>query len=70
MVTGDEIAEFMSPGEVVQVWSGDGFLEVAGTAMKSPISAGDKCALLPETAYRVVPSRPLILLRFAMKDFN
>ncbi len=70
VVTGVEGAEFMSPGEVVQVWSGDGFLEVAGTAMRSPISAGDKCALLPETAYRVVPSRPLILLRFAMKDFN
>lgn len=61
--------EWESTGELVQVWSGDGIVEVTGTAMKARLGPGDKCALLPGVRYRVVSSGPaMTMLKFAMID--
>jgi hypothetical protein len=58
--------EWESTGELVQVWSGLGTIEVAGTTMK----AGDKSSLLQGVRYRIIPLGPkIIMLKFRMIDF-
>ncbi len=69
VVAAGQGVEWESTGELIQVWSGDGMIEVVGTAMKALIGPGDKCALLPGVRYRIVSSGPgITTLNFAMID--
>ncbi len=70
VVAGGKGIEWNSTGELVQVWSGDGVMEVTGTTMKVRLGPGDKCALLPGVCYRIVPSgNSMTVLKFSMIDF-
>ena len=62
--------EWVSVGELVQVWSGEGSIEAVGTTMRTSLSSGDKCALIPGVRYRIIPLGPkIIMLKFRMIDF-
>jgi len=69
VVAAGQGVEWESMGELVQVWSGHGTMEVTGTAMNARLGPGDKCALLPGVRYRIVSSGTAVtMLKFAMVD--
>jgi hypothetical protein len=69
LITENKPLNWMSHGEVAQVWSGEGFLNVVGTEMINYFSKGDKFALLPGIEYQIVPKKPVKLLKFLIRDF-